>query len=104
MSKQLVLSSNYGTLESPQVSTSSELAGIKGSLIILFTVVFLPQVISNLMGETGRQAGYSVLSQPRSKNKRERIWAVFNTSGNSVVISDSKVLGRTEVKIEQQLS
>lgn len=57
------------------------------------------------MGKMERQAGYNVLSEPRNKNKREsRIWAVFNTSGNSVVISDSKVLERTEVKKEQQLS
>lgn len=86
------LARSYGTLE----SISSRL-GIKGSLIILFTVAFL-------MGETQRQAGYGVLSQPRSKNKREgRIWAVFNASRSSV-ISNSKGLGRAEVTIEQQLS
>ena len=61
--------------------------------------------ISNLMGETVGQAEYNVLSEPRRKNKREsRIWAVFNTSSNSVVISNSKVPERTGVKIEEQLS
>ena len=57
------------------------------------------------MGETERQAGYNVLSELRNKNKREsRIWAVFNTSSSSVVVSNSKVPERTGVKIEQQLS
>lgn len=61
--------------------------------------------ISNLMGETVGQAEYNVLSEPRRKNKREsRIWAVFNTPSNSVVISNSKVPERTGVKIEEQLS
>ena len=57
------------------------------------------------MGETVGQAGYNILSEPRRKNKREsRIWAVFNTSSNSVVISNSKVPERTGDKIEEQLS
>ena len=61
--------------------------------------------ISDLMGEAVGQAGYNVLSEPRRENKREsRIWAVFNTSSNSVVISNSKVPKRTGLKIEEQLS
>lgn len=39
--RQLVLLGDYGTLESPQVNITLELAGIKAPLIILFSVVFL---------------------------------------------------------------
>lgn len=41
MDRQWVLSRNSGTVESPQVSTSSERAGIRRSLMVLFPVVFL---------------------------------------------------------------
>lgn len=56
------------------------------------------------MGEAVGQAGYNVLSERRENKRESRIWAVFNTSSNSVVISNSKVPERTGVRIEEQLS